>query len=45
MRHGMKEINEEVSWLKKKDDKHDDNNFQLLYSPSIVHLLSALNTF
>ena len=44
MRHGMKEINEEVSWLKKKDDKHDDD-FQLLYSPSIVNLLSALNTF
>ena len=43
IRHGMKEINEEVSWLKKKDDKHDD--FRLLYSPGIVHLLSALNMF
>ena len=42
MRHVMKEINEEVSQLK-KDNKHDD--FRLLYSPSIVHLVSALNTF
>ena len=41
MRHRMKEINEEMVWLKK--DKHDD--FWLLYSPSIVHLLSALNMF
>ena len=30
MRHEMKEINEEVSQLKKKDD-----DFRLLYSPSI----------
>ena len=41
MRHGIMEINEEVSLLKK--DEHND--FLLLYSPSIVHLLSALNTF
>ena len=40
MRRGMKEINEEMVWLKKNE--HD---FRLLYSPSIVHLLSALNTF
>ena len=40
MRHGMKEINEEVSQLRK-----DEHNFRLIYSPSIVHLLSALNTF
>ena len=32
MRHGMKEINEEMVQLKK--DEHD---FQLLYSPGIVH--------
>ena len=43
MRHGMEEINEEVLQLKKKDDTHND--FRLLYSPSIVHWLSALNTF
>ena len=40
MRCGMKEINEEMVWLKK--DEHD---FWLLYSPNIVHLLSALNMF
>ena len=36
----MKEINEEMVQLKK--DEHD---FRLLYSPCIVHLLSALNMF
>ena len=45
MRHGIKEINEEVLRLKKKDNKHDDDDFRLSYSSSIVHLLPALNTF
>ena len=41
MRHGMKEINEEVLRLK-KGELYD---FSLLYSASIVHLLSPSNTF